>query len=380
MTFVAFQAGAFQQDSYQVATDILSATAAYSLGSPAFLTPTLQTFPFLALLYGNPYSLASPVFSGSTPGQVHNIFASVFEPQPDFANPNVQVHSSFAIPTYTLGSPVFATPTALITDPVVAASYSLGSPRFGYPRMTYTAIAPRWPLTYINQVAEAGAVLAQLLDYLQSSIPPGTSDEQNDARRKIYDLRVNTEAAIRGNNLGTQLAEAVLATDLAGATYLGVENARQYLMSQVASRSLMTQIVFRSALLMVLGLEANIIARRTYKTRDDVQQMILHCRDMFEAAKAIGIDEVDALVYQALNTLGGALIHNLSVSQLQMPRFVSYSLAAPMPSLYIANRVYADASRADEIANENRVIHPAFCPLNIRVLSNNTWDDRYFSR
>src|SRR5262249_50888274 len=101
-----------------------------------------------------------------------------------------------------------------------------------------------------------------------------------------------------------------------------------------------------------------------------IQNMIIHMRDAFDAAKAIGIDEVDVLVYQTLNAMGGALINHLGTTELQLPRMVTYRMQMPMPSLYLANRIYADATRSDEIEDENDVIHPAFVPPTIRVRSN----------
>jgi prophage DNA circulation protein len=40
-----------------------------------------------------------------------------------------------------------------------------------------------------------------------------------------------------------------------------------------------------------------------------------------------------------------------------------------MPSVALAHRLYADASRADELRNENKIVHPAFCLRDGRALS-----------
>ena len=141
-------------------------------------------------------------------------------------------------------------------------------------------------------------------------------------------------------------------------------------MQQVASSSIFTQIVFRSALLMTLGIESTAITRMKFKTRDDAQLMIVHVQEMFDAAKAIGIDEVDVLVYQATVSLGGATIEYLAKQALQLPRFIEFDTTIRMPSLYLAQRVYRDPTRSDEMEDENGVIHPAFMPRVIRVLSN----------
>lgn len=39
----------------------------------------------------------------------------------------------------------------------------------------------------------------------------------------------------------------------------------------------------------------------------------------------------------------------------------------PLPSLVLANRIYQDAARSDELMQETRVRHPAFMPVRFRV-------------
>src|SRR5262249_31739393 len=158
--------------------------------------------------------------------------------------------------------------------------------------------------------------------------------------------RDNAEAAVRGDTLGTDLQQIYVAADAAGATFLGMDAARKYLMSQIASTSVLTQVVFRSALVMTLGELSLIISRTVFKTQTEIANMMIYMRDAYDNAKALGIDEVDVLVYQTLNAMGGALMNHLGRTELQLPRMVTYRTALPMPSLYLANRIYADTSRA----------------------------------
>jgi hypothetical protein len=145
-------------------------------------------------------------------------------------------------------------------------------------------------------------------------------------------------------------------------------------MSQAADTSPFSQAVFRNALVMTLAVQSQIVASMTFKTQTDIQNMLLYMRDAFDAAKELGIDEVDVTVYQTLNAMGGALINHLARTELQLPRYMTYVTGAPMPSLYLANRIYADETqnidgRATEIEDENGVINPCFVPRTIRVLS-----------
>jgi prophage DNA circulation protein len=40
-----------------------------------------------------------------------------------------------------------------------------------------------------------------------------------------------------------------------------------------------------------------------------------------------------------------------------------------MPVLVLANRVYRDATRADELTTQIDPIHPAFCPKSFKALA-----------
>ena len=141
-------------------------------------------------------------------------------------------------------------------------------------------------------------------------------------------------------------------------------------MSYAGSISIFSQTVMRSALVMTLGLESIIISQMTFTSQDDARAMAVVVQAMFEAAKEIGIDTVDAGVYQDFIAMGGAIMNHLATTALQLPRYMTFTAGAPMPTLYLANRIYADASRFIEIEQENKIVNPAFAPINLRVLSN----------
>src|SRR5215831_11726281 len=110
----------------------------------------------------------------------------------------------------------------------------------------------------------------------------------------------------------------------AGATFAGIEATRQFLMSQAANTSPFSQAVFRNALVMTLALQSQIITGMRFRTQAEIENMLLHMRGAFDAAKVLGIDEVDVNVYQTLNAMGGALMNFLARTELQLPRFMTY--------------------------------------------------------
>jgi hypothetical protein len=368
---------------------------AYSLSSPVFATPTMASGANFVTLPVNPYSLGAlgfttpflrstqrfnaPNYSLSlswgtaTFAQNHRFFTNRYDLQLlSWGTAQLRRQFQLTAPAYSLGGLDFSAALPFqVNHALQVNDYWLESPRFAYPRFVAEFKVQPWPMTYLAAVEDAAAMLRKLLDLLLSSIPAAPlSPERTKVRRLIAILRGNADAAIRSDTLGTQLAEIYMAADVAGAQYGGVEEARRFLMAQVANKSIFSQIVFRSALIMNLGLQSKVIGRINFRTQTQVQNMILHMRDAFDKARAIGIDEVDVLVYQAITAMSGALINHLAVTQLKLPRHVTYTVGMPMPSLYLAQRIHIDATRADEIERDNGVIHPAFVPRKIRVLSN----------
>jgi prophage DNA circulation protein len=67
--------------------------------------------------------------------------------------------------------------------------------------------------------------------------------------------------------------------------------------------------------------------------------------------------------------LHAAVTRDLTQRGRPLPRMVSYNTAASLPALALANRIYGDASRTDELIAENRAVHPLFMPAAGRALT-----------
>jgi len=370
--------------------------AAYAVASPVFARPTLLAAGNLIPLHVNPYSLSSPVSANPTLRQVQHVHLNAYAvASPDFGAAHIAQNYHLVVNAWAVGALGFTTPAyfrnnyrftsaayslgGLIFAPPAAPinvnhtfsidSYWLESPWPGHPRLSWEFVGLRLPPTYRTQAEDAANMLRDLLNLILKSIPPQQTTAGDQVRRLVGILRDNAEVAVRGETLGTDLQNIYLAADTAGASFLGMDAVRKFLMSQVASTSLLTQAIYRSALVMTLAEMSKIITRTKFGTQTRIQNMIIYMRDAYDAAKATGINEVDVLVYQTLNAMGGALMNHLGRTELQLPRQVTYTSGLPMPSLYLANRIYADASRSDELEAQNDVVHPAFMPRIIRCLS-----------
>jgi prophage DNA circulation protein len=78
---------------------------------------------------------------------------------------------------------------------------------------------------------------------------------------------------------------------------------------------------------------------------------------------------MDQSDYKAIVSLRAAIVNHLVATARPLPSLLSYWFGTPLPSLVISQRLYGDASRYDEIREENKVIHPAFCPQSGVALS-----------
>jgi prophage DNA circulation protein len=127
-------------------------------------------------------------------------------------------------------------------------------------------------------------------------------------------------------------------------------------------RTLGGVLVQNSAIYLCLATEARIIAGTTFTSRQDVDALRAALRQPFDGAEEIAADDMDQATFMALIELDAAITNFLVTTARPLPRMIGYQFATSQPSLVIAHRLYQDASRADQIVQENKIVHPAFSP------------------
>jgi len=118
-----------------------------------------------------------------------------------------------------------------------------------------------------------------------------------------------------------------------------------------------------SAIALCLAAEAHILADITFTSREQVDRIRYVTEPAFDYSEEAAADAMDQMGYQAIVTLHAALTNHLVTTALPLPRLLTYRFAHPFPSLVMAQRLYQDPSRADELRDGNNVIHPAFMPV-----------------
>ena len=211
-----------------------------------------------------------------------------------------------------------------------------------------------------TDVLEATPIVQRLCTNLAACIPPaGTFGSA--ARTALGDLAANAQALLGADALGAPLANCFSLVASSGATQPQLDAVRVQVTAETPQTlgGVLTQ---NAAIWLCLATEGQIIATMTFVSRQDVDALKTALRAPFNDAEELAADDMDQASYAGLIALDAAITNFLVTTARPLPRMVNYQFAVPLPSLVIAYRLYQDASRCDQIVQENRVVHPAFCP------------------
>ncbi|MGY4403938.1 hypothetical protein [Bradyrhizobium sp. USDA 3315] len=107
----------------------------------------------------------------------------------------------------------------------------------------------------------------------------------------------------------------------------------------------------------------------SFVSRQDVVAIKNGLQQPFADAEEIAADDMDSMSCQALVRLHAAITNHLIETARPLPRMLKHRFADVLPILVLAYRLYDDASRADEVRDENKIVHPAFSPITGQALS-----------
>jgi prophage DNA circulation protein len=212
-----------------------------------------------------------------------------------------------------------------------------------------------------RQDAKAATPIVQQALRLLLMAAPTQGRPGADLRTACNDLIVDAEALLIANTLAQPLADCFDLAQQTGITQPQLAAVRTTI-EQLTPTLLGAVLVQNSIIRLCLVTEAQVIAGMTFVSREDVDVLKAQINDAFNAAEEIAADDMAQMTYQGLIGLHAALMYYLIETQRPLPRMLKYEFYQIMPSLKLAYRLYADASRADEVRAENKIVHPAFCP------------------
>lgn len=215
----------------------------------------------------------------------------------------------------------------------------------------------------LEAVPIVDAVLASVLAVVPTSGISGST-----LRTNINQARVNAETLLIGDQIGPPL-ESIFRLAATIATFAQMELVRQTASAQTAVSA--GAILVRDSLVQyALATEGVILSGTTFTSRDDVENIRPVINNAFQEAEELAADSHDSTTYQQLIGLHAAISYFLTQTAQPLPRMLNFYFAVPsIPTLVAAYKLYADASRADELRDQNHVVHPAFMPPTGRALS-----------
>lgn len=221
---------------------------------------------------------------------------------------------------------------------------------------------------FVRDAQEANTIVQGVLKNLSTCIPQsGAVGVQ--ARTAIGDLQANAFVLLRQDAIGPSLQNCFDLVVQTGATQPQIDWVRQEAEGITTPITVGGTLMQNSCINFCLAAQADIISAMTFTSYQDVIAVIENLRTPFGDAIEIAADEMDQMTFQALLALAANLTNYLITTARPLPRLVTYQFASVLPTLVIAYRLYADASRCDQVRQENKIIHPAFCPLNGVALS-----------
>jgi prophage DNA circulation protein len=199
-----------------------------------------------------------------------------------------------------------------------------------------------WTPTYGRNGAEMRAAVGATKAYAPQLLQ---TDQIDIAVSHCFDLSFE-------NGINLQQIESVRETAVAqAATTLGA----------IMVRDMMVQLS-----LAVIG---QVIADMVFTSRTDVDLVKSRVNEVYEEMEETLASRMDSMTWRSVLKLQAAIIQHLTETARPLPKLLAYRFNLILPSLTLGQRLYADASRADELVGENKIVHPAFCPREGRALS-----------
>jgi prophage DNA circulation protein len=220
----------------------------------------------------------------------------------------------------------------------------------------------------IKTDAEEAAVIAQTVLAAILSVTATQGRTGADLRSAIGDFNANALPLIQYDQSGPPLAAIFDLARKAGVSQAQLASVR--IIAAGETPKTLGAILMRDSLInFSLATEGRILADTTFASREAVDAMREQMNAAFDPMIEIAADDMDSLTYQALIGLLAGITEHLIAAGRPLPVMLNFQFAAPGPTLVFAYRLYDDAGRADELREENHVVHPAFARPFGRALS-----------
>jgi hypothetical protein len=226
---------------------------------------------------------------------------------------------------------------------------------------------------YKDEAEEAAPIMQRALRKLLGALPAATRDPEQAITRANFrmecgSLILNAEKLIQQDVAGEPLDHCFDLAVEGGIDLLGLRYVRNQCYAETpistGARMVRSAIVYET-----MAHAAAVLAGLTFTSREQVDQMKKLINEAQNRAEEEAADDMAQESYQRLVQFHAAVIFYLTETARPLPRMLQWRFSKVMSTLMLAQRLYYDAGRADELRKENYIIHPAFSKLAGRALS-----------
>ena len=222
---------------------------------------------------------------------------------------------------------------------------------------------------YTNaELMEATGIVERVTPWIMAASSEKTSDAAISFRFEINDIVAHASDYLDDGTLTIRVLVVMAAARLLGATLNSMGEVRQAAENEVPV-SLPAQLTRFMFITMALTQESVIVANMKFRSRDDAGAAQTAIMAEFDRAAELAADALQADPYMKIITLQARVSKLFADLQRMLPRIVNYQFAKTLPATVIAQKLYQDPSREQEIIDENHIVHPCFCPMSIKALS-----------
>jgi len=222
------------------------------------------------------------------------------------------------------------------------------------------------PTADVREGAKIVSLAADLL--LATTSDQSKGREAADLRRACGDLKAHAEVFIVENMIPAKLSDCFDLARTSGATLSEFNYVREQIQAE-ATESLVATLLKNASIRFSLQQMSLAVLQMTFTSRDDVVALREELNIAFDVAEEVAADEMAQECYFALVSLHAAVTFHMYETARPLPQMLRYQFGTPKPTLVLSHRLYDTAARADELREENKVVHPAFAPREGQALA-----------
>lgn len=219
-----------------------------------------------------------------------------------------------------------------------------------------------------SEPAELLAISSRLMSVLMGFPIQQFGEEGANFRSAVGRFLTSIPDMVADHNIGTRLFACF---ELARGAGVDIETMNEVRIAMFAEKPIhdLSERLINAAIIFSFVEQSHLISEIEFQSRSDVHVVMDAMTIIVDDVKLNRSELFEVTDYRNFVALSALLFQHLSATERQLPRVINFSFPIHYPSLALANRIYGDGTRSDELILENKTVHPAFMQRDIVALS-----------